>query len=85
MQVKLKCAVKLHGNLYAPGVHVIPDAALSHWFFLALQKDGNAIVLDGPKVQDEIVLERIDDSSDEAIESDEIVDDSGKKKRRKRK
>ncbi len=46
MKIQLKRAARLHGSDRAKGIHEIPDACAEHWFFQALQKDGDLVILD---------------------------------------
>lgn len=96
MKVQLKRAAHLGGHDYAKGVHELPDSLASHWFFLALQVDGHAVMLEEPKkiaidppmveeappAAEEILEEDFRDEGDMAEEKVESVS-PGKKKKRK--
>jgi len=49
MKIHVKQPFGLDGHDYAVGVHDIPDAHSSHWYFLAHQNNGGLVVLEAPK------------------------------------
>lgn len=57
MKVKLGRQVEFDHVTYAKGEHDnFPDALLKHWYFQALMKDGDAILLDGVPVEAAVTL-----------------------------
>lgn len=45
MQVQFKRPVTINGNTYGKGLHEVPDADKEDWFFAALVKDEDAVIV----------------------------------------
>ena len=78
MKVRLKRPVKLEGKLYTLGVHDIPDGVADHWFFKALVKSHDALVLEEPAPTPAPAV--IEEPKPEAVEA-ESKEPAKKKKR----
>lgn len=69
MKVNFKVPRSLDGVNYPKGIHTIPDSLASHWYFLAMVQNGNAVVLEAPsKIAPEVPAtpEKIPEKAPEA-------------------
>lgn len=85
MKVQFNRQVAFNNVVYAKGAHIVPDAIYDHWYFKALVKDGEAVVLEAPAKEelespsyDEVKLE---EAPTEKLETK--AEDAPKKRGRK--
>lgn len=89
MKLDIKRAVHLGGLDYKPGIHEVPDFVAENWFFKALLKAGEIILLHAiaPQPAEEVKQESsaaLDSESEAAQSAPEDIEEAPKGKKKKK-